>query len=368
LEAIKIKLGDVITLKRGYDLTNTERGVGSIPVFSSSGLSGFHSEYKVNGPGVITGRYGTLGEVFYSENDFWPHNTTLYVKDFKGNHPKYIYYFLKTLGFDNQNDKTSVPGVNRNHLHDLFVKFIPDLPTQSSIASILSALDDKIELNRLTNHTLEQMAQTLFKKYFVDDIDPDNLPEGWRWGKLGDLCTINTNTLSKAYNFKSLQYIEISEVSKGNVGTIAFYERGKEPSRARRLLNDGDTVLSTVRPDRGAYFLAINPPPNLVVSTGFAVFSPKQKVALSFINQFLIQEESFKYYGFMAHGAAYPAINPNTILKMEIPVPNVVALSEFNGFAEPLLRQVSKNNEESRTLNVIRNTLLPKLMSGEIEV
>ena len=183
----KYKLGDVIDLKRGYDLPQQHRKSGKVPIYSSAGLSGFHNELKAKGPGVITGRYGTLGELFYTEQDYWPHNTTLYVKDFKGNYPKFIYYFLKTLGFNTQNDKTSVPGLNRNHLHEMDV-FIPsDLPTQTRIASILSSLDDKIELNRRTNQTLEQIAQTLFKKYFVDDIDPENLPGGWRWRKFKDV-------------------------------------------------------------------------------------------------------------------------------------------------------------------------------------
>ncbi len=90
-------LGDFIELKRGYDLPKKHRVLGKVPLISSAGLSDHHSEAKVTGPGVVTGRYGTIGEVYYVESDFWPLNTTLYIRDFKGNDPKFVYYFLKTI-------------------------------------------------------------------------------------------------------------------------------------------------------------------------------------------------------------------------------------------------------------------------------
>ncbi len=121
----------------------------------------------VKGPGVVTGRYGTIGQVFYIKSDFWPLNTALYVRDFKGNDPKFISYFLRAIDFLAYSDKGAVPGVNRNHLHMAQVR-IPPLNIQRDIARILGALDDKIELNRQINQTLEQIAQTIFKSWFVD--------------------------------------------------------------------------------------------------------------------------------------------------------------------------------------------------------
>ncbi|MGY0638982.1 MAG: restriction endonuclease subunit S, partial [Paraglaciecola chathamensis] len=164
-------LGDLIELKRGYDLPKRLREEGLAPIISSSGISDYHSQSKIKSPGVITGRYGTIGEVFYSDIDFWPLNTTLYVRDFKGNDPKFIYYFLKTIPFQQYNDKAAVPGLNRNHLHMAEVVSPTDIKEQRHIAHILSALDNKIQLNRQTNQTLEQMAQGLFKSWFVD-FDP----------------------------------------------------------------------------------------------------------------------------------------------------------------------------------------------------
>jgi len=154
-EWIATNLGDLLELKRGYDLPKKLRSTGPFQIISSAGPSDWHAESKVKGPGVITGRYGTIGEVFYSKADFWPLNTTLYVRDFKGNDEKFVYYFLKTIPYQQFSDKAAVPGVNRNHLHLARVRFPKSIWQQRKIAHILGTLDDKIELNRQTNQTLE---------------------------------------------------------------------------------------------------------------------------------------------------------------------------------------------------------------------
>lgn len=170
-------LGDMIELKRGHDLPERERRAGTVPIISSSGPSGFHDQVKVKGPGVVTGRCGTIGQVFYVPSDFWPLNTTLYVRDFKGNDPRFVSYFLRGLNYLAYSDKAAVPGVNRNHLHQAKVHVPKDVGEQRAIAHILGTLDDKIELNRRMSETLEQMARALFKAWFVD-FDPCALK--WR--------------------------------------------------------------------------------------------------------------------------------------------------------------------------------------------
>src|SRR6266849_902737 len=132
----KTTLGEVIELKRGYDLPQQHRRPGRFPLVSSSGVTDHLSESKVKGPGVVTGRYGTLGQVFYVEGDFWPLNTTLYVRDFKGNDPRFISYFLRTLNLARQNTAGAVPGLNRNALHLLPV-CLPSLPIQRILAALL---------------------------------------------------------------------------------------------------------------------------------------------------------------------------------------------------------------------------------------
>ena len=174
-------LGEVIELKRGYDLPQRKRIPGSVPLVSSSGVTYYHTEAKVRGPGVVTGRYGILGEVFFVPSDFWPLNTALYVRDFKGNDPRFISYFLRGLDFSAYSDKAAVPGLNRNHLHQAEVRYPTDITEQRAIAHVLGTLDDKIELNRRMNETLEAMARALFKSWFVD-FDPARAKMGGAGG------------------------------------------------------------------------------------------------------------------------------------------------------------------------------------------
>src|SRR3972149_3681758 len=160
------RLGNVVTLKRGFDLPEAKRIAGDVPIISSSGIFGHHSEKKLDGPGVVTGRYGTLGEVFYVEGPYWPLNTSLYVIDFHGNDPLFISYFLRNHLKGIRSDKAAVPGLNRNDLHERQVK-VPDVDIQHRIASTLSAYDDLIENNRRRIELLEQAARQIYKEWFV---------------------------------------------------------------------------------------------------------------------------------------------------------------------------------------------------------
>lgn len=203
-----VKFKDFITLKRGYDLPTRKRKTGNVPVLSSSGISGNHNEYKVDGPGVITGRSGLIGSVYYIRKEFWPLNTTLYVTDFKGNNPLYVYYKLKTINLKNFATGSSVPTLNRNHLDSIDVN-IHDKEKQKKQIFILEKIDKKINLNRQIIANLEELSQTLFKRWFVDFEFPDEndnpykssggemidselgeIPSGWQVGVLSDMTEI----------------------------------------------------------------------------------------------------------------------------------------------------------------------------------
>ena len=145
----ELSLGEVLTLQRGFDLPHRARQPGSVPIVSSSGISDRHSEGVVSGPGVVTGRYGTIGQVFFIDEGFWPLNTTLFVRDFKRNDPLFISFLLRTIDFQSYSGKTGVPGVNRNDLHQIAVR-LPPLPEQHAIAATLSEVDALIAaLDRL---------------------------------------------------------------------------------------------------------------------------------------------------------------------------------------------------------------------------
>ena len=166
----KIPLNEFITLQRGFDLPSSKRISGNVPVVASTGIAGYHNEIKVKAPGVVIGRSGSIGGGQYIEKDFFPLNTTLYVKDFKGHYPRFIYYLLKSIDFTSFNVGTGVPTLNRNHLSSILISDL-GIDKEKEIANILGSLDQKIQLNTQINQTLEQIAQALFKSWFVD-FDP----------------------------------------------------------------------------------------------------------------------------------------------------------------------------------------------------
>ncbi|MEO8035785.1 MAG: restriction endonuclease subunit S [Acidobacteriota bacterium] len=137
----KETLGNIATLQRGFDLPSRLRRRGTVPIVTSSGIEGTHCDAKVKGPGVVTGRYGTIGEVFFVACDFWPLNTTLYVRDFHGNDPVFLSYLLRTIDFHSHSGKTGVPGVNRNDLHEIVLSLPPIKAEQEAIAAALSDAD-----------------------------------------------------------------------------------------------------------------------------------------------------------------------------------------------------------------------------------
>ncbi|MFA0350869.1 restriction endonuclease subunit S, partial [Vibrio sp. 10N.222.55.C6] len=145
-------IGEQITLQRGFDITKKEQQEGNVPVVSSGGISSYHNVSKVEAPGVVLGRKGTLGTVFFVEKDFWPHDTSLWVKDFKGNNPQFVYYFFKGMSAELKKMDVGAanPALNRNHVHPLQVEW-PRREVQDQIVSVGAALDQKITLNNQIN-------------------------------------------------------------------------------------------------------------------------------------------------------------------------------------------------------------------------
>ncbi len=388
----------LVTLNYGRALKADGRSPGNIPVFGTNGQCGWHNAPLAKAPGLILGRkgQGPLG-VEWCDQDFWVIDTAYYASTLTPDLDlKYLYHLIKHIGLNHLKDGTSNPTLSRDTFGaQLFP--VPPLAEQKAIAAVLGALDDKIELNRRMNATLAAMARALFQSWFVDfdpvrakldsrppvGLDPataalfpehfahgehDMLPVGWRLAAIEDVCAINAWTLSKNDDLETLEYVEISEVSRGNIANIATYPRGEEPSRARRRLRHGDTVLSTVRPDRGSYFLALNPPANRVVSTGFAVLTPTI-VPWSFLHAALTLPEVSDHLGQMADGGAYPAVRPEVIGAMQVALPNAPKILEaFHRRCAPLFEQAEANRNQSRTLATLRDTLLPKLLSGELSV
>lgn len=171
-----VALGEIITLHRGYDLPTRDRKPGGVPIISSSGISGMHSEAKVSAPGVVTGRYGTIGEVFYVEKDFWPLNTTLYVSEYRGAIPHFVAYLLRTLDFNIFNDKSTVPGVNRNDLHRIKT-VLPPPDEQQDIVEVLSILDTKLSALEQEIALLDELFRAFLEELMTGRLSTQPLIE-----------------------------------------------------------------------------------------------------------------------------------------------------------------------------------------------
>jgi len=296
---------------------------------------------------------------------------------------------------NNRNTGSSVPLINLSILRSLPLP-LPPLSEQRAIAHVLGTLDDKIELNRRMNQTLEAMAQALFKSWFVD-FDPvrakaegrrpagmdeemaamfpdefeeselGEIPKGWKVSKLGEVVAINEHNITQDYSYQNIDYIDISSVNVGRLEATTNYELKDAPSRAKRLVSHGDTIWSCVRPNRKSFLYIHQPSPNLVVSTGFVVLTPKA-VTPCYLYAWVTTDLFVEYLSYNADGSAYPAIRPDRFAYSDILLPSIQLLKQFEQQVRPIRDRIAHNERESINLATIRDLLLPKLLSGEIRV
>ena len=394
------KLGDILNLKRGYDLPSYEREDGLYPIFSSSGISGYHSQYKADGEGVVIGRYGTLGEPYYVNGKYWPHNTSLYVTDFKGNSPKYVYYLLKCLGDIKTSDKSTVPGVNRNELHEMSVPFVTIREQQDKIAAVLSALDAKIEVNSRINAELESLAKTIYDYWFVQFDFPFDfaqgkpsadgkpykssggemvymkegkgdqaIPAGWELKRLSYFCNkigdgihgtpeyvdgssyhfINGNNLKNGF-------IEISHDTK-NVSSDEYQKYFTE-------LNE-ETILLSINGTLG----------NLALYTGEKVMLGKSAAYINCKNkyrpycyQFLKLEHIQKKLWNISTGSTIKNLSLESIKNILVLFPSANLIEQYYELTEPLDNKRKNIFRENQQLTQLRDWLLPMLMNGQVSI
>lgn len=407
-----VSLGEVIELKRGYDLPQKDRSHGDVPLVSSSGITDHHSVAMAKGPGVVTGRYGTLGQVFYITQDFWPLNTTLYVRDFKGNDARFISYFLRSLDFLAYSDKAAVPGLNRNHLHQARVRLPSDIAEQRAIAHILGTLDDKIELNRRMNATLEAMARALFNSWFVDfdpvrakaegrrstgsgqatcdlpksvaDFFPDRLvdtalgeiPDGWRLCPLGELVGLTRGRTYKS-RLKDLPgpvLLGLASIKRNggfrddNLSTYG----GDSPSEL--VLGPGDMFVSLKDVTQSANLLGAvaRVPPHVgrgrltqdTVRLNFRSAGASRAI----VYRTLLTPAYRDYCRAHATGTTNLGLSRDDFLAYPIIQPGEEIQREFDLAIENIESRAAGAIAEGRTLAALRDTLLPKLISGELRL
>ena len=358
------ELGEFITLKRGYDLPQQNRKNGCVPIFSSSGISGTHDAAMVKAPGVITGRYGTIGQVFMANEDFWPLNTTLYVEDFHGNNPRFIYYFLKTLEWEKFTSASAVPGINRNTVHKEVIS-LPDIETQDKIASVLKTLDDKIEINQKINDNLQQQARAIYKEWFIDfGQTSGTTPATWKHGKLKDVLQLHKRAIKAGAN-TTLPYLPIDTIPMQSFGVTEFRPNDEAKSSLITFQKD-DIIVGAMR----VYFhrVVLAPCDGITRTTCFTL-SPYNSKYLSYALLTCDLDSSIDHAQNTSKGSTMPyAVWDGGMGEIEIVIPPIDVAEGFNNIVLPMLRQIQRNCEEIKLLGSLRDTLLPKLMSGEIDV
>lgn len=390
----KKRLGDILNFKRGYDLPAHARLDGEYPVISSAGISGYHSEYKADGEGIVTGRYGTLGEMYYVKGKYWPHNTALYVTDFKGNFPKYIYYLLTCIGRMKTSDKSAVPGVNRNELHEVFVPFLPR-NFQENAVSILSAIDEKIELNNKINAELDAVSKIVFDYWFVQfefpakegkpykssggkmfysEILKREIPEGWRVRQLG-----NSVHFQRGISYRSSE-IQDSGTPMLNLNSFNLngsfkldgtkYLNGKFKQSAK--LNPGDLVIAITDVTRNADIIGKSFIVPDVFSEAPLISCDVAKVMTDNLNyiyylQMLFNSQPYhdhvKYY---ASGTLVLHLDLNGVKWFYDLLPPDNLLSEFADLRKSVLDKQNLNIFENLKLTELRDWLLPMLVNGQV--
>ena len=258
---------------------------------------------------------------------------------------------------------------------------LPSLVEQDKLVKIASSLFEKIKINNAINDNLEHQAQALFKSWFVDfepfrdqsfvESELGMIPDGWRVGTLNNICTTNRRKL-KGQITRPIKYLDTGNITKNKIEILQSLNPNIDtiPSRARRCVTEGDIVYSTVRPNQEHYGFLINPPSDLIVSTGFCVITSNWSVYRYYIYQYLIQDSIIATLQAIAEQqvSTYPSLNASDIENLLVVIPPIEVAEKYAKIVLPLYLKMEENQSESHRLSQLRDTLLPKLMSGEIKL
>lgn len=373
------KLEDLVFFQRGFDITQTQQRPGAYPVISSSGVTSYHDEYKATGPGVVIGRKGTVGSIHYAPSDYWPHDTTLWSKDLKGNNPRFVYFFLRTLDLTRFDVGNSNPTLNRNHIHDLPIR-IPPRPIQDRIADVLSAYDDLIENNRRRMVLLEESARLLYQEWFVRLRFPghertrvvDGLPEGWEKRPLGRCAKfLSGGTPSKRhaeYWEGEIPWLSSGEMTEIRVSDSQHRITDEGVEKGSHLIPP-NTILAVVRGMSLARELrmALTTRPVAFNQDLKALVCEPEVDSIYLFHAMLVQRDQIRDRSTEAsHGTK--KLDTAVLASVPICLPPSALQKMFRGAVDPLNAQWDNIYQQNERLRAARDLLLPRLMSGEIEM
>ena len=353
-------LGSFVDFQRGIDITRAAQTSGDVPVVSSGGISSYHGEAHAPGPGVVIGRKGTLGKAFYIPGRYWPHDTTLWVRDFKGNHPKFVYYFMSKLDVSWLDTGSANPTLNRNHLHPVVVTW-PSPSEQQSIAEVLGVLDDKIAANTALVATADALLATEFRTRLHQTEVHDR-----------ELTAIANVVLGGTPPRARPDYWTDGTIPWLNSGAVNA-TRIVEPSElitAEALANSAAKLMPN-----GATLLAITGATLGQIARLEMTASGNQSIVGVWSDD--VNVNTWLYFAIQARlddllaratGAAQQHVSKGDVEQLVVPVPSQAVLEEFSSVATPLLELAATAERENRTLAATRDALLPQLMSGKLRV
>ncbi len=358
----KIKFKEFIKLQRGFDLPKKDMVDGPYPVVGSTSIIGYHNEYKVNQPGVITGRSGSLGKLQYINKKYWPHNTSLWTKDFKGNNPRYVYYFLHTINFNNFNAGAGVPTLNRNHLDNYDIS-INEGFDQNKIALILSNYDDLIENNTKRIELLEKIATLIYDEWFVKFKFPRHekvkmvnselgkIPEGWGVKKIDEIIKHRIKINKKIKRSEYLEQGDIPCVDQSR-NFIAGYT------------NDKGAVFDEFLPvvvfgDHTRIVKFVNFPFACGADGTQLIFPENENISPEFL-YFLLINIALSNFHYARH---FKFLKGKKII-----IPKEDIMETFNEIIKPIMMMIPLFRDKTINLHKTRDLLLPKLISGQVDV
>lgn len=353
-------LGDLITFQRGHDLPKNKMTDGKYPVVGSNGIIGYHNEYTTESPSITIGRSGNVGNPFIFYGRTWSHNTTLYVKDFKGNDPVFVFYFLKTLDLVNYSGGSAVPTLNRNHIHTLPIKVPESAEIQKKIGYYLRLLDEKIAINRAINDNLQQQAASIFAGWLNTCTD---------FSTIGDMAH-NILDYSPVAS-EQIRLLNSSDVTEGVFPVVPLVPNKDLKGHFKKRFQFGDILYSEIRPRNHHYGLVLFDASDYIASTRLMVIRAiENKVSPAMLYQYLLLPEVEAEFTLKteSRSGTFPQGNYADMASIRVPyspTDSQVAISET---LTQIRYTIAQNQLESQRLAELRDTLLPKLMSGELDV
>lgn len=365
-------LDQLAFFQRGFDITKKEQIPGDVPVVSSSGINSYHNQARVTAPGVVIGRKGTLGKVHWVDVDFWPHDTSLWVKDFKGNDPRFVYYFIHTMHFERFDAGGANPTLNRNHIHKLKI-LKPPLKIQERIAGILSAYDDLIDNNNRRIALLEEAIHRLYREWFVHLRFPgheqtpvvDGVPEGWEKRPLGNIAQEMTRRVHPSELNEPVPYVGLGHIPRQSIALVEW-ESSDDVTSSKFRFEKGEILFGKIRP----YFhKVVFAPISGICSSDTIVIRPYDPTHQGLILA-VASSESFVQFASKTskEGSKMPRANWKVMAQYPVFVPSNSLLADFEGFVSNSTHQIETLLQMNRKLKEARDALLPRLMNGSLPV